>query len=302
MISHPSQSFPRAAIAWMTFFWACLAVPDSRAWHCAEEADSILWRDDYAAALDEAKTADRLLWIQFTGPWCPNCTRMERDSFPAPAVVQRAGESFIPLKIRSDVYEQLAESLNLTGIPASIVVAPNLEVVAMQQGYLGPAELDAFLNDALARNPGARTGANSQTKGRKTTPGPRERSSEPRGEPEPKLSLLGFCPVSLVRDRKLVPGVAEFAVERAGRVYRFARPALANEFRKAPDRFIPRNDGACPVTLVDRGQKMAGNPKWGVIYRDRLFLCASAQARRQFVNSPERYATVEVAEKDVCRR
>jgi len=33
-----------------------------------------------------------------------------------------------------------------------------------------------------------------------------------------------------------------------------------------------------------------------VIYQDRLFLCASAEARRQFVKSPERYAAVDVAE------
>ncbi len=42
------------------------------------EPESISWRDDYGNALEEARAANRLLWIQFTGPWCPNCTRMER--------------------------------------------------------------------------------------------------------------------------------------------------------------------------------------------------------------------------------
>jgi YHS domain-containing protein len=106
--------------------------------------------------------------------------------------------------------------------------------------------------------------------------------------------------VSLVRDRKLVKGAAEFTVEREGRIYRFGELALAEEFRKKPDRFIPRNDGACPVSAVDKGTKLPGNPKWGVIYQDRLFLCASAEAQRHFVKSPERYAAVDVAEQGFC--
>src|SRR5580698_6426989 len=74
----------------------------------ASEPESISWRDDYGRALDESQSANRLLWIQFTGPWCPNCTKMERDSFPHPVVVQHARESFVPVKLRSDVHEQLA--------------------------------------------------------------------------------------------------------------------------------------------------------------------------------------------------
>ena len=36
-----------------------------------DEPDSIVWRDDYGNALEEARAANRFLWIQFTGPWCP---------------------------------------------------------------------------------------------------------------------------------------------------------------------------------------------------------------------------------------
>ena len=68
-----------------------------------DEPPSIDWRDDYAGALEDARAANRLLWIQFTGPWCPNCTRMERDSFPHPAIVEHSQRSFVPLKLRSDL-------------------------------------------------------------------------------------------------------------------------------------------------------------------------------------------------------
>lgn len=292
MIPHRSRLLRIARGAWFALIWLCAAVPGP----CAggSEPDSIRWRDDYAAAVDEAKTAGRLVWIQFTGPWCPNCTRMERDSFAAPPIVQHAAETFVPLKLRSDVHEQLAHHFNLSALPASIVIAPTLEIVAVQQGYLGPAELDAFLNDAVARSGLARAKPATNIPG--TARAIRRKPDEPKPKPEPNLALLGFCPVSLVRDRKLVRGEAEITVKREGQAYRFAAPALADEFRKSPDRFIPRNDGACPVSQVDGGKKVAGHPKWGVIYQDRLFLCASAEARHQFVKSPERYAAVDVAE------
>ncbi|MGO9914060.1 MAG: thioredoxin family protein [Isosphaeraceae bacterium] len=266
----------------------------------AAQPDSIRWRADYASALEEAKTADRLLWIQFTGPWCPNCTRMERDSFPAPPVVQHAEESFIPVKLRTDIYEQLALSFNLSAIPASIVVAPSREVVAVQQGYLGPAELDGFLKEARARSGLGRAKAGTSVSQNSRKEEQRHGAGERKRPADLPLALLGYCPVSLVRDRKLVLGQAGFTVEREGRIYRFGERAMAEEFRKQPDRFMPRNDGACPVSEVDLGTKLAGSPKWGVIYQDRLFLCASAEARQQFASSPERYAAVDVAEQGFC--
>jgi YHS domain-containing protein len=298
MIPHPSPTrFLRVAIgAGLALIWLCAGNLERCV--CAEQPDPIRWRAEYGSALEEAKTANRLLWIQFTGPWCPNCTRMERDSFPAPPIVQHAQETFIPVKLRSDVYEQLALSFNLSAIPASIVVAPSREVVAIQQGYLGPAELDAFLKDACARSNFAR--ARAETDDPKHAPADQHRLGEPTHKTELPLGLMGYCPVSLVRDRKLVLGQAGFTVERDGRIYRFVERALAEEFRKTPDRFIPRNDGACPVSDVDLGTKLPGNPKWGVIYQDRLFLCASALARQHFVKSPERYAAVDVAEQGFC--
>ena len=56
----------------------------------AEEPAAIAWREDYAGAMENARAGNRLLWIQFTGPWCPNCTRMERDSFPSPTIIEHS--------------------------------------------------------------------------------------------------------------------------------------------------------------------------------------------------------------------
>ena len=120
-----------------------------------DDPESISWRTDYARALEEARTRNQLLWLQFTAPWCPNCTRMEQDSFSHPAIRGHAQQSFVPVKLRADVNEELALHFELSGLPATVIVAPSREVLAVRQGYLGPSELDVLLADSLSRH-GAR--------------------------------------------------------------------------------------------------------------------------------------------------
>ena len=114
------------------------------------------------------------------------------------------------------------------------------------------------------------------------------------------LALSGYCPVSLISDRRLVPGQAEYTVQHEGRAYRFANLVMSNLFRKDPDRYVPVNRGDCPVSQVDRGTAQPGDPRWGVLYQGRLFLCATEEARRRFLKDPERYAMVDVAEQGFC--
>jgi YHS domain-containing protein len=260
----------------------------------AAEPDSIVWRDDYGSALEEARAANRPLWIQFTGPWCPNCTRMERDSFPHPAVVQHARESFVPVKLRSDVHEQLALTFNLSALPATIIVAPNREVVAVYQGYLGPDEFDAFLRDSLSRVPG-------NPAREELSKGPAAANAK-TGVPKTaeRLAMGGYCAVSLICDRKLIPGQSVHAVQHEGLTYRFASAATKEKFLEKPASYAPANSGACPVTQLDLGEAKPGDPRWGILYKSRLFLFASDEARRRFTEDPDRYFMVDVAEQGFC--
>jgi YHS domain-containing protein len=268
------------------------------------EPGLIAWRTDYARALDEARTRNQLVWIQFTGPWCPSCTRMEQESFPHPAIRGHAERSFVPVKLRSDVNEELALGFGLSGLPATVILAPSREVFVVRQGYLGPDELGALLREAYERH------TTEQERNRQIASArPFERVQEER-QPKPKtntktkmethVALSGYCPVSLVSDRKLVPGQTEYTVTHEGRLYRFANMLTFNIFRRDPERFVPVNSGNCPVTQVELGKQQPGNPNFGVLYQGRLYLCATDADRKQFFSSPDRYAAVDVAEQGLC--
>jgi hypothetical protein len=73
-----------------------------------------------------------------------------------------------------------------------------------------------------------------------------------------------------------------------------------NLFRRDPERYVPVNAGNCPVTQVDRGTAQPGDPRYGVVFQNRLFLCASDAHRKKFLEQPARYAAVDAAEQGYC--
>ena len=204
----------------------------------------------------------------------------------------------MPVKLRSDIHEQLALSFNLSGLPATIIVSPNREILASHQGYLGPADFDSFLRDTLSRSAESAGSSGPPTNTRAAHGSAQPEPSQPRDD-EP-LALAGYCPVSLVCDRALVVGKTEYTVRHAGRIYRFASVDSSERFRAEPDSYVPVLNGSCPVNQMDRGMARDGNPKWGVLYKNHLFLCASEQDRRRFLQNPDHYAMVDVAEQGFC--
>jgi YHS domain-containing protein len=278
---------PRPAAAGVAIVVLALVYGSAEKHSIAAEPTAIAWRDDYASALEESRATNRPLWVQFTGPWCPNCTRMEQDSFPDPAITAHAQSSFVPLKLRGDVDEQLAGAFNIRGLPATIVVAPDRQILATHEGYLAPAELDALLRDALALQASRSEPAGEHVAAMTGSSASTAKSDAPGNSPP---ALSGYCPVSLVRARKLVMGQPQFAVTHQGRVYHLASNEMVEHFRHGPERYVPANDGTCPVEQAEQRTAKPGNPRWGVLYRDRLYVFATNENRQLFFRDPDRYA------------
>ena len=254
----------------------------------AEDHKKIAWREDLGQAQAEAKSRDLLLWIQFTGPWCVNCRRMERSAFAHPAIVTESCERFVPVKLRSDEYESLAQSLSLTMLPSTVIVRPNGEVVDKFEGYAEPEEFEKFLGLMLTqegRSP-AQVAARALAKG--------------NGDKDHSVALAGYDPVTLLQDQKLVPGRSDLVVEHDGRLFRFANEAARDAFLRKPESFAPVNGGRCPVSQVDRGDFANGDPRWGVVYQGHLYLFKAVADRDRFAQDPERYAGLDHSVRASC--
>ena len=270
--------FALIAIGWI----GQVAGPSSLA---ADDPKKINWREDLGQAQAEAKSRDLLLWIQFSGPWCINCRRMDRATFVHSGVVSQSRDHFVPIKLRSDEHEALAMNLGLSSLPSTVIVRPNGEMVEKYEGYIEPETFEVMLGEVLRRE--GRT--SEQIAARK------KKLSQDRD-----VALAGFCPVSLLKTQKLVPGRPELSVEHDGRVFRFAGEDEKRAFRLEPDAFAPANDGRCPVSQVDRGDFHPGDPRWGVVYGGHLFLFKDLAGRDRFAKDPERYANIDLADRDSC--
>lgn len=233
----------------------------------------IPWRTGFEAAAAEAQQRGRPLWVQFTGPWCLFCRRMERETFPRAEVVRLSRDDFIPVKVRSDEREDLLERFEVQGLPATVIVAPDGRVLGRHEGFAEPDEFLAFLF----------------------------RSRPPRqDEGREGVALAGYDPVSLVDGRGLTAGQPDLSVRHDGQEFRFADEDDRDAFLRQPDRYLPANRGRCPVSLVDRGAPVPGDPRFGVYYGGRLYLCADEASRGRFAADPRRYADADLADAGQC--
>jgi hypothetical protein len=233
----------------------------------------------------EARSGDRLIWIQFSGQWCGNCRRLEKDSLSHPDVRAHAASDFVPVILRPDEHASLGEKFGLSVLPATVILRPGGQVVSKVEGYLGPAAYLEFLRTSLKRSGRLDPGN-----------GPKVARAPVRRVPE----LQGFCPVTLVDDHRLAVGKRELSVEHEGRFFVFADRASRARFLEFPDSYLPRLAGKCPVSRVDRGEDVAGAPSWGVLYKGHLYLCGSDADRRRFLHRPGRYLQAEFSTCDHC--
>lgn len=250
----------------------------------AADPVEIKWHDDYATAQSEAKAKSRPIWIQFTGPWCHYCVRMDRETFKDAKVARYARDHFVAVKLQSDVHERLALSYGLSSLPATVLIKPSGELISKREGFADSSEFRAFLDDALGHEGRLLAHATAATSG-----------SAGDG-----VALAGYSPVSLVVSRRLISGQSGLSLVHEGRVYRFASESELKLFQSQPERFIPVNGGFCPVATVDRGEPRRGTPRWGAIFQGHLYLCADQASQRDFLKNPVRYAHVDVADRRFC--
>ena len=241
-----------------------------------ENGQPIIWRDSYEAAMQEAQASKKPVWLQFTGPWCVYCRQMDSQTFTRPEVGEVANNRLIPVKIQADRREDLNQRFGVSMLPATILLDPQGRILMRHEGF---ADAQQFVGLLSSVAPPAATNAVAL---------------------KDEVALAGYDPVRLVRQGALMPGSPELTVEYDGRVYRFKVEEDKAAFLKSPERFLPCGQGNCLVNVVERGAKVKGDPRFGVYYKDHLYLCADKAARDQFASDPERYAQADVAEGGLC--
>ena len=113
----------------------------------------------------------------------------------------------------------------------------------------------------------------------------------PAGEVnQPKLGFEGFCPVTLRREQRWIPGDKRYGVIHRGCLYLFAGPEQQQQFWADPDYYSPALSGIDPVLALDNGATVQGRREHGVEYDGCIYLFSSESTLQHFSRYRERYA------------
>jgi hypothetical protein len=99
------------------------------------------------------------------------------------------------------------------------------------------------------------------------------------------LAIEGFDPVAYFADARPVTGLPDFEASESGAVWRFRNGSNRAAFVAHPDIYGPQFGGYDPIDLA-RGVTFAGNPRFWLVSRERLYLFGREASRDAFAADP----------------
>jgi thiol:disulfide interchange protein len=109
------------------------------------------WIDqNYDAALAKAETDDKLIMIDVYTDWCAPCKKMDKETFPAEEVVNKAA-NFINLKLNAEKGQgpEVQKKFGVTAYPTILFVNGKGELVHTVVGLQSAQQLAAEMDKAL---------------------------------------------------------------------------------------------------------------------------------------------------------
>lgn len=240
------------------------------------------WLGDYGQALKTAVDRQRPVWLQFTGPWCPNCHRMDKESFKNPKIIEHLSKLFVPAKISCENDAELALSFGFTQLPATVLISPDGKILAKHEGYADAdtlAKISSQAGVAMNDKPGEKLEAITEKALLANKPAEKA-ADEHAGHDHPAEVLAKSKPLKESEKAEISPA-PEAAVKADG--------SLVAENKPAPDRPLEPLGAKCPVTLLDDKMEMLTNKSITATYAGQRYYFASDEARSRFSQNPERY-------------
>jgi hypothetical protein len=102
------------------------------------------------------------------------------------------------------------------------------------------------------------------------------------------LAIEGFDPVAYFANARPMIGLPDFEVSESGAVWRFRNEGNRASFVAHPDIYGPQFGGYDPIDVA-RGVTFAGNPRFWLIFGERLYLFGREQHRDIFAEDPEHF-------------
>ena len=290
----------------------------------------VRWEPTLESAQRLAAQTNRLVLIYFCGPSCAYCRRMEAEVLSQPGVAAAINADYVPVKVTADYFPTTARRYNITHLPTTVITLPQGQWVDSKEGFAAADEYVARLGKVALNVKRRReavlaqmqTGptpsatnqpmANQPTWNPPITNQPPPAGQQPFGPPvvtnAPPSSAVpagisppyGNSPYPIVSPpttaQQSPPPLIQQQPPPIPPQYQ-AQVAVAPPQNSMAPHTPPGNpplglEGCCPVSLVEKQQWVAGDRRWGVNHRGRLYFFAGPEEQRRFFTDPDRYAPV----------
>jgi thioredoxin-related protein len=111
--------------------------------------ERIAWLRDIKQAHKEATAANRPMLIVFGASWCTYCHKLERETLGEPEMVKYVSGHFVPVHLDFDKDRKVADILEVTNLPACVVLSPDADLLANLVGYMEEDEMRLSLDQSL---------------------------------------------------------------------------------------------------------------------------------------------------------
>ncbi len=98
------------------------------------EPDPIAWGENPSAAIAQAATNGKPVFMDFTADWCPACQWLKRHVYTIPEVKGLIESRFVPVKMDmtkpGGANAALFERLGISGLPSLVIFSPQGKEIA----------------------------------------------------------------------------------------------------------------------------------------------------------------------------
>ncbi|MEJ7594309.1 MAG: thioredoxin fold domain-containing protein [Planctomycetaceae bacterium] len=285
-------------------------------------AAQISWSTDIEDSLHRAAANGQPVLMEFTADWCVFCKKMEKNTFTNAEVTERISRNFVALKVDADKNKDLVKDLGIKGLPAILIVSPDLKVIERISGFQTPEALIPKLDAVTAARatqgrPATMVSAQNPPQHQiKSAPQPASSEQQPTKPSRPARKELEFEAITqdeaprAGRRPAVDPGKNPFvdaptagqpkpavsAVDNDPESFfktisrekepRHAEPATAGQ---APAQAGPAFDGLCIVSAVEGHELVKGTDRNQINYRGQTLYFSSIENKEQFLASPATY-------------